>query len=191
MKCHPWALVFTLAAAFLCNACDGLFGSACENDAPMLRISAEVEIDVFEASRTNASQDSMGQGLTTACSYHSVLPWGNVSYEDAVNACLAANKRLCTHDEWKAACGTAPSAGTCNEGAIESLPSGEKTGCRTSLGAYDMIGNLREWVEGGILVGGSYSNQNSDCDTVLQVGDPFTYRPTLSDGFRCCRNIEI
>ncbi|MCL2325510.1 MAG: hypothetical protein FWC40_03260 [Proteobacteria bacterium] len=198
MKRHPFALVFTLAAALLCNACEGLFGSTCENDTPMIRVSAQntldhdFEIDVFEASRTNASEDSMGLGITTACSYRSVLPWGNVTYQDALNACLDAGKRLCTRAEWQAACGNSTfQSGTCNDSGIESLPAGQKSGCRTSVGAYDMVGNLREWVEEGVLMGGSYNDNTPSCSSALSVGDAFTYRPTASDGFRCCRDVDI
>jgi len=115
-----------------------------------------------------------GQNRTTAlgCSRPGVKPQGNISWFQAAQMCANAGKRLCTNAEWQtAASGTPdPGAGTaadhgpyadvsvaCN---VASDPGGGpySTGtgapanarahrdCVSRFGAYDMIGNLWEWV---------------------------------------------
>ena len=158
-------------------------------------------IDAYEASRVNATDVVMGTGVTMACNVKSVIPWSNVSYQDARNACIEAGKRLCTKEEWMAACektypyGSGYVAGTCNDGnGLESLATGSFAGCRTSSGVYDMSGNVREWVEGGILMGGAYdsSAEGASCAAALShVSDYYSYTPSFGDGFRCCSDEKL
>lgn len=196
--------VTVLGVLLLVQGCG--FGEECEPEAAMVTVEADgvrFRIDAYEASRWNATEQTAGTGVGMACNYRGTIPWNNVTYEDARNACLDAGKRLCTKAEWRAACGQALYpyggayvAGTCNDGKVETLATGAKAGCRSAVGAFDMSGNVREWVEngaeGGALMGGGYSDGAAGltCDAASDV-DIFTYTPTQADGFRCCSDVPI
>ena len=180
----------------------GLLDDECASDAGEIRVASadgDFYIDKYEASRANATSATMGTGVTAACNMAATVPWGNVTYEDAKNACLDAGKRLCTREEWMAACGanypygSSYQKGVCNDGGTESSVSGGHSGCLTSSGIYDMSGNLREWVEGGILMGGGYLSGSTEltCNSGKTISDPLSYSPSQADGFRCCRDVSI
>ncbi len=66
-------------------------------------------IDIYEASRPDATSNSSGSDSSMAVSQAGVLPWyetDSTSMNKAVAsaACLAAGKRLCTSQEWEAVC---------------------------------------------------------------------------------------
>ncbi len=68
-------------------------------------------------------------------------------------------------------------------------PTGRRTHCRSSYGAFDMVGNLHEWVDdpAGTFVGGYYLDTHRNGDgcgyrTVAHDADYHDY----STGFRCC-----
>jgi len=61
-------------------------------------------MDVFEASRTDATEQHQGYETTEAKSRRGVLPWYPVDKATAAAACAAAGKRLCTPDEFGTAC---------------------------------------------------------------------------------------
>ncbi len=121
-----------------------------------------------------------GQRTTTlyACSMPSQLPSGYLSWFRARWACQAQGKRLCTATEWQKACqgpdrtaypyGQYLAAPACNIGWNEPAdlaPTGYHPQCTNSGGAFDMSGNLFEWVwdEGrygpdtALLGGGAYA----------------------------------
>jgi formylglycine-generating enzyme required for sulfatase activity len=191
-----------LLCAMMTTACGDLF---CEQiEAKTVLIETEIGnfyIDAYEASRSNAYADTEGNGVTMACNYQATLPWDDVTFEDARNACLDAGKRLCTKDEWLAACGSAkyPYGATykdtaCNDDTNAPMTTGSKTECVTPSGVYDMTGNLQEWVEEGYLMGGSYSGggrDNAACQTAQEVPDKLTYTNTKSVGFRCCSDTSL
>ena len=62
-------------------------------------------------------------------------------------------------------------------------------GCTNEFGAYDMVGNLHEWVAGasGIFVGGFFMDtfQNGEGCEYRTLAHPFDYHD-YSTGFRCC-----
>ena len=199
---HLTVFLMLLVMAAFVVACE--FDESCFDEAEMVKVTddaGDFYIDAFEASRTNATSTVMGTGLTQACNVKSVVPWSNVTYEDARNACLDAGKRLCTKDEWMAACektypyGSNYVAGTCNDGdGLESAATGSSSGCKTASGIYDMSGNVREWVEGGILMGGAYDSASDDvsCSAALNhASDYYSYTPSAGDGFRCCSDEKL
>jgi hypothetical protein len=143
-------------------------------------------VDIYEASRPDATSSSAGTDESMATSRPGVIPW-HTAYvaqpEDAISgalataACQAAGKRLCTPQEWEAAC-----AGTdeqvyvygdeydpviCNsidgwcdpECGIyqwcyndcdhdeQVMPTGAYQGCISSFGLLDMSGNVWEVVQ--------------------------------------------
>ncbi|MFH1132391.1 MAG: bifunctional serine/threonine-protein kinase/formylglycine-generating enzyme family protein, partial [Pseudomonadota bacterium] len=113
-------------------------------------------------------------------------PFQGVSFAAAKEGCRARGLRLCTAKEWIGACGRRFPYGQsydgtrCNTGGASAVLSGSKRGCRSSWGIYDMSGNVSEWVDGGIAVGGDAraSFGKASC-TARSGGGALT-------GYRCC-----
>ena len=61
-------------------------------------------IDVYEASRSDASVSSSGLDNSLATSRENVMPWRVDSNAMAQAACVAAGKDLCSAEEWTLAC---------------------------------------------------------------------------------------
>ena len=85
------------------------------------------------------------------------IPWRHISQDQAVLACAKANKRLPTREEWFAAALGTPDLASdwgeddCqvnNNWAQQPGPAGSGQNCISALGAYDMVGNVWEWVKG-------------------------------------------
>lgn len=135
-------------------------------------------IDAYEASaaeaclyRDPANQDQTRSNLDTAAclpvSVKGVVPWRNISQDQAAVACAKAGKRLPTNEEWFfAALGTPdPSenwgVSGCNVnknwGQYDPGKTGTGVNCVSPLGAYDMIGNVWEWA-GETTKEGKYDN---------------------------------
>ena len=170
-----------------------------ENAADMVQINSpngSFRIDTYEASRANATKETTGMGVTLACNYQGTVPWSNITYEEARDACQDAGKRLCTKDEWMAACGTQDypygseyASNTCTDSDwFETALTGSKSNCKSSTGVFDMSGNAREWVEGGILMGGAFNSGKDEvkCTSMIIVDNYLSYIPNHGDGFRCC-----
>jgi formylglycine-generating enzyme required for sulfatase activity len=167
-----------------------------------------------------------------AISRPGAVPQAYLSYPLAKRACENADKRLCTRDEWVAACkGESATKFPYGEGYDRSKcnvwgfvhpgvvlhqsatfghrdprlnlvsESGEKpylrlTGatptCASRWGkdaAYDMVGNIDEWVEGDRpeFVGGFYARSTSNgCESRVTNHAPSYY--DYSIGVRCCRD---
>jgi len=63
-------------------------------------------IDIYEASRPDATSTSQGTSTAKAVCAPSVIPWYSTALTkaEAAGACAAAGKRLCTPAEWTLAC---------------------------------------------------------------------------------------
>src|SRR6185436_12933176 len=90
-----------------------------------------------------------------AASIPGVLPSTDISAYQAWAACGFSSKRLPTTSEWTAAATGTPEhptndSGDCNTGAgtISAggpVKTGSRSGCVSSVGAFDMVGNVSEW----------------------------------------------
>lgn len=136
------------------------------------------------------------------------LPTRNVTYTQAQQQCAAEGKRLCTGEEWTAACndgkkkelypygGKAFLKEKCNSlGNSWSNNKVAKTGsfpeCLSAQGLADMSGNVAEWTSTAAdgstyVVGGSWQNgaKGSSCVSRVSVSPAKGY---FYVGFRCCK----
>jgi formylglycine-generating enzyme required for sulfatase activity len=82
-----------------------------------------------------------------------VKPSANLTWFQALAACENARKRLPSNGEWQAAViGTpdpGPDNGTtdCNWTSVGTpVNAGSRSSCKSARGAFDMVGNVWEWV---------------------------------------------
>jgi hypothetical protein len=167
-------------------------------------------IDIYEASRPDATKDDPGTDESKASNREGVLPWmllttGTAENEEAAQACKAAGKRLCTPLEWQRACqgpdSTVYSYGdgyektTCNgidafgdpgQGLFKLMPTGSFPRCVNEWGVLDINGNLWEHVAGGstkTVRGGAFNCGDS---ATLHRCDYIPGWTPSARGFRCC-----
>ena len=95
------------------------------------------------------------------------IPWVFISKNQAEQACAKAGKRLPTNEEWYlASLGTPDKSadwgpGDChvaNNWNSQRGRTGSGNNCVSSFGAYDMIGNVWEWVKETVIEG-KYENR--------------------------------
>ncbi len=184
----------------------------------------DFELYAYEASRPGATAQAAGfdprpgDGVQSfveerACSRAAVLPWADLTWAEADQACRAAGARLCTAAEWARACaglsdqsypyGADFDRSACNGGGFDVdedrpgvqdsvLTCGAVESCARD-GAFDLSGNLKEWTDDRVdglrpVRGGGYESNLAGglaCGqrNDLKSGD-FHHG---SIGFRCCR----
>lgn len=87
-----------------------------------------------------------------AVSIPGVTPSRNLTWFQAAAACRNAGKRLLTNQEWQTAALGTPDPGTdngtsdCNIASAGPLNAGSRSLCVSDVGAFDMVGNVWEWV---------------------------------------------
>jgi serine/threonine protein kinase len=130
------------------------------------------------------------------------LPRTNVGFAEAAHICAQRGERLCSDGEWERACrgknnasypyGATFDATRCNtrgnSGAL--APTGTFASCKSASGAYDMSGNVAEWVASGGQKGGAAQNgaKESRCSaTAKNVGKD----GSAFVGFRCCADPAV
>ena len=124
------------------------------------------------------------------------IPSSGVRFAEARSSCALRDTRLCTSREWLAGCrgpgdakypyGPRFRRGPCNSGGDRSeiASTGSFRGCRSAVGAYDMVGNVAEWVRGGAIKGGSVTESGRlGCVTRDRRNSTRSYADV---GFRCC-----
>jgi hypothetical protein len=125
-----------------------------------------------------------------------VMPQAGVSFDDAEKLCEKTGKRLCSAEEWQWACsglegylypyGRVLEKENCNiDGGRAVEPSGNRNKCISKFGAFDMAGNVFEWVRSKDSKPAAMGGPLSKCQTVSSggSGDP---KPTT--GLRCCKS---
>ena len=122
--------------------------------------SGTICVDMYEASPSklcphkelsNAIQSEQNAN-TKDCYADSVkdtAPWTYVSLSQAQRLCASAGKRLPTSEEWyRLALGTNPDTCTIHENGVARTGNAS---CVSSVGAYDTIGNVWEWVDENVV----------------------------------------
>ncbi len=100
-----------------------------------------------------------------ACSVKNVMPTRWMTYFQAQQACALAGKHLCTNAEWQtAARGTPDGLDKCNLTTHVPVNTASHAQCVSYYGAYDMVGNLTEWVSDWFGAGNSTGAQSNDGD---------------------------
>ena len=83
-----------------------------------------------------------------ACSRSGNVPSRVMTWFQAQQACVAAGKQLCANGQWQAAAaGTPDDSASCNVSTSAPEKTGARPKCLSNRGAYDMVGNLWEWVD--------------------------------------------
>jgi formylglycine-generating enzyme required for sulfatase activity len=87
-----------------------------------------------------------------AVSLPSSIPSAHITWFQAQEACANARKRLPTSAEWQVGANGTPDPGlddhatTCNNASNSTSLTGEHRSCVSARGAFDMVGNVAEWV---------------------------------------------
>jgi len=113
-----------------------------------------------------------------AVSIEGVTPWNYVSLPQAQRMCAHAGKRLPTSEEWYHI-----ALGTHSEGCVIDKTSVHKTGteqCVSGIGAYDLIGNVWEWVDAEV-VGYLYNNRTLPMEGYVTSVDAYGIAVTSED----------
>ncbi len=108
LTCH-YTTIGKAPSPEVCNNidddCDGVVDNgATDNMVHITSGGMDFYIYTYEAARPDATSTFEGAVTTRSCSNPNVIPWSLVDWTDADAACTAAGKRLCTEDEWQAAC---------------------------------------------------------------------------------------
>jgi len=135
-----------------------------------------------------------------------VRPRNMVSQAQARDSCISIGKRLCTADEWTAACrgpynwkypyGNDYIRFACVTQDTTFRRSGEAGECRGWWAIYDMTGNLGEWTSTRapannrhfLVMGGFWeSGATATCDMARYSYYPQNQHTNV--GFRCCKSL--
>ena len=87
-----------------------------------------------------------------AVSLPSEMPSAHITWFQAQEACANSGKRLPTNAEWQVGANGTPDPGPdngttdCNSGTGSVSLTGARSSCVSARGAFDMVGNLAEWV---------------------------------------------
>jgi hypothetical protein len=129
--------------------------------------------DLATATQRGAASDDYGAGCPDtangckdfyAVSVTGVTPSAYLTWFQAAAACRNAGKRLATNQEWQMAALGTPDPGTdngttdCNvDSTFAVAATGSRSSCVSDTGAFDMVGNLWEWVA-------DWGDQATGCD---------------------------
>jgi hypothetical protein len=171
----------------ICNGvdddCDGMIDEPKDNAGTspsyvrddLVKLRDNLWIYAYEASRVDAEADKPGIVTTRTCSRAGVLPWTNVTFDEAKKACDSVGMQLCNLGDWVRGCrggndctwGSSSSCTSYEQGACNGLdtstqpgetepdalkPTGSSADCYIDFGdagkVYDMSGNAKEWATG-------------------------------------------
>lgn len=99
-----------------------------------------------------------------------VLPWRFITRDQAMQMCARAGKRIPTSAEWYSlSLGMVRVEDSCNLSSNTVSKTGSFNECVTPHGAYDMIGNVWEWVSDDVIDGKYNESSVPDSGYVAQV----------------------
>jgi len=124
--------------------------------------SAGTGCQLSDPSNEQDSKNNIDNPNCQAVSVAGAVPWRNLTQIQAINLCAKAGKHLPTSEEWFAG-----SVGTPDKNSLWGLDdcqvnnnwsqqpglTGSGKNCVSYAGAYDMIGNVWEWVAGAVKNG--------------------------------------
>ena len=125
--------------------------------------------------------------------------FGNVpramTFDEAARYCSDRGADLCRDEDWSLACrgpdglrypyGNANEPGECQVEQAAVVNSGERLGCRSGFGVYDLSGNAAEWSAEGFLRGGDYAADEFGARCAARTRHDADDAPTLRTA-RCC-----
>jgi len=132
---------------------------------------------VFEAYGCDATGNGAGCKEVYAVSIPGVVPSRYMTWFQAAAAARNAGKRFPTNAEWQAAALGTPE-GSCNTSSGVVAATGTSAGCVSHAGAFDMVGNLWEWVADWVPRSttsgswGSFSDDNQGLAGAATDGPP-------------------
>ena len=108
-----------------------------------------------------------------AASIANVTPASLITWFQAVAVARNSGKRLPTNQEWQAAALGSPDPGTTDDGSTECnistaaavISTGRRSACVSDVGAFDMVGNVAEWVADWVIP--SSGGTGSTCGTLF------------------------
>ena len=146
---------------------NGTSGVCMQGSAPVTIDGKILCVDLYEASPSKecpnaqlsnalqSEQNATANGCYAA-SVAGVTPWNYISLPQAQRVCASAGKRLPTSNEWyHIALGTNPESCTIHMSTVSTTGN---TGCVSGAGAYDVVGNVWEWVDENV-VGNSFGGR--------------------------------
>lgn len=122
-------------------------------------------VDNYEASAKDTCPASVPEQMmatkqnldTSTCiaeSKKDATPWRFITRDQAMQMCARSGKRLPTSAEWYAlSLGMANVESTCNVSQKSVSKTGAFTECHAPSGAYDLVGNVWEWVSDDVING--------------------------------------
>jgi formylglycine-generating enzyme required for sulfatase activity len=124
-----------------------------------------VSPEQMQASQQNfEKQDCIGESKKDA------LPWRFVTRDQAMQMCARGGKRLPTSEEWYTlSLGVANVEAACNVSSKNVSNTGAFSACVSPHGAYDLIGNVWEWVSDDVINGAYKTTKLPDSGYVAQV----------------------
>ncbi|MEM9336474.1 MAG: SUMF1/EgtB/PvdO family nonheme iron enzyme [Patescibacteria group bacterium] len=100
-----------------------------------------------------ATTENLNSGSCEPVSEPDVQPWTNVAKHQAEALCRKAGKRLPTLREWYVASQATPdTGGACNIAGTKT-ETGTWSACVSGVEAFDMVGNVWEWVDAEVVEG--------------------------------------
>jgi len=118
-----------------------------------------------------------------------VMPSANLTWFQALAACTNSGKRLPSNAEWQAAVTGTPDPGPddhatdCNTRSSMAVPTGSRSACVSSAGAFDMVGNVQEyvadWVPPSASLCDAWTPGISATDTTCLLGVAETGEPNV------------
>jgi Sulfatase-modifying factor enzyme 1 len=124
-------------------------------DLPASCLAGATQLGIQGVDYVNGQCQFNGGGCTDiyALSLPGVIPARSINYFIAAAACRNSGKRLPSNAEWQAAALGTPDpwpqsdpANECNLDAPNVAPTGSHSACVSDVGAYDMVGNVIEFV---------------------------------------------